>query len=254
MRKKIIAGNWKLNKTTKEAVELAKAIRDGVSNAEKVEVVLAPVFTVLSSVNEAIKGSKIKLAAQDCSYQSSGAFTGEVSPLFLKDVGVSYAILGHSERRHVFNERYEDVGRKTKAALDAGLTPIVCIGETIEEREKGETFAVVLSQLATVLSFIEPVKIEDGAIVIAYEPVWAIGTGKTATPGQAEEVHSRIRNYLDRNCGRCSADNCSILYGGSVKPDNAAELTAQPNIDGALVGGASLKPADFLGIIKNAVK
>ncbi|GAB4297109.1 MAG: triose-phosphate isomerase [Myxococcota bacterium] len=254
MGRTIIAGNWKLNKTIGEAVELAKKIASGVSDGDSAEIVVAPVFTAIYPVAQALNGTKIKVAGQDCSYQLSGAFTGEVSPTFLKDAGASYVIIGHSERRHIFGERFEDVGRKARSALDVGLTPIICVGETIEERERGETIPVVSAQLATALSFIEPVRIEDGGIVIAYEPVWAIGTGKTATPEQAEEVHKQIRYFMNNRYGGCAAKNCPILYGGSVKPDNIAELTAKPDIDGALVGGASLKAEDFLNIIKNATR
>jgi triosephosphate isomerase len=246
MRKWIVAGNWKMNNTIAESIALAKAIKEGVSDFQGGAIVLAPPFTALYSVGEIIKGSNISLAAQNMYYEDKGAFTGEVSPLMLKDVGCSYVIIGHSERRKYFQEQNVDVNLKVKKALAAGLTPIMCVGETDEEREKGVTQDVVGRQINHGLKGVE--KIDN--IVIAYEPVWAIGTGKVATPAQAQEVHFYIRGILQESYGS-TAENIPILYGGSVTKDNIGDLIGMADIDGALVGGASLKADGFLGIIKN---
>ena len=245
MRKFIVAGNWKMHNTIAESIALAKAIKDGASDFKDGVIILAPPFTALSNVGEAIKGSNVFLAAQNMHYEDKGAFTGEISPAMLKDIGCSYVIIGHSERRKYFHEQDNDVNLKVKKALTAGLTPIMCVGETDEERVKGITQDVVGRQVKQGLNGVE--KIEN--VVIAYEPVWAIGTGKVATSAQAQEVHAFIRGILKDIYGNM-ADNVHILYGGSVTKDNIGELIAMQDIDGALVGGASLKADGFLGIIK----
>ncbi|MDP2854626.1 MAG: triose-phosphate isomerase [Smithellaceae bacterium] len=244
MRKWIVAGNWKMHNTISESVALAYAIKEGTTGLKNGEVVVAPPFTALHSVGEAIKGSAVALAAQNMYYEDKGAFTGEVSPSMLTDAGCKYVIIGHSERRKYFNESDENVNLKVMKALATGLKPIVCVGETDGERNKGVTQSVVNRQVRKALAGVN--KIDH--IVIAYEPVWAIGTGKVATSAQAEDVHDFIRRLLVEIYG-CMADDVRILYGGSVTKDNIGELIAMEDIDGALVGGASLKPDDFLGII-----
>lgn len=243
MRTTMVAGNWKMHNTIQESVALATAIKEGTTQAAS-EVVLAPPFTALYSVSAAIKGSNVSLAAQNIFYEDKGAYTGEIAPSMLKDVGCTYVIIGHSERRKYFHERDEDVNLKVKKALVTGLKPIVCVGETEEEREKGVTEFVVGIQVKKALHGIETLD----NIVIAYEPVWAIGTGKVATPIEAEEVHRFIRGVLGDTYGS-SNKNVRILYGGSVTPDNISELIDMEDIDGALVGGASLKAETFTGII-----
>jgi len=243
-RTKMIAGNWKMHKTLAEARQLAREIVQGVGRETRVEVVLAPPYTALAAAAAEISGSNVKLCAQDTFWEEKGAFTGAIAPGMLADVGCTYVIVGHSERRQHFGDDDEAVNRKVHAVLAAGLKPIMCVGETLGEREDGKTFAVVETQVLNGLAGF-PVS-EHERLVIAYEPVWAIGTGKTATPGQAQEVHHLIRNLLADTLG--TAD-IRILYGGSVTPDNAATLMAEPDLDGALVGGASLKAASFLGII-----
>lgn len=245
MRKWMTAGNWKMNNTTLEATTLAKAIKEGTQGISGGEIVLAPPFTALQSVCDAIKGSQVLLAAQNMYYEDKGAYTGEISPLMLKDIGCTYVIIGHSERRKYFHETDETVNMKVKKCLSVGLKPIVCVGETEEEREKGVTEFVVGIQVKKALNGID--KIDD--IVIAYEPVWAIGTGKNATPVEAEEVHGFIRNIVGDKYGD-ACKNTRILYGGSVTSDNISELIDMEDIDGALVGGASLKSEGFIGIIK----
>jgi triosephosphate isomerase len=249
MRTPIIAGNWKMHNTIHESVALALAIKEGVAGTKKAEVVLAPPFTALYSVHAAIQGSPVSLASQNIFYEDKGAYTGEIAPVMLKDVGCTYAIIGHSERRKYFNEKDEDVNLKVKKALSSGLKPIVCVGETEEERTKGITEFVVGVQVKKALYEIN--SLSD--IVIAYEPVWAIGTGKVATPIEAEEVHRFIRGVLSEFYSGASK-NVRILYGGSVTPDNIGELIDMEDIDGALVGGASLKPETFLGIIRKVVE
>ena len=244
MRKWIVAGNWKMHNTISESVALAYAIKEGATGLKNGEVVVAPPFTALHSVGETIKGSAVALAAQNMYYEDKGAFTGEVSPSMLADAGCKHVIIGHSERRKYFNESDENVNLKVMKALATGLNPIVCVGETDGERNKGVTQSVVNRQVRKALAGVN--KIDH--IVIAYEPVWAIGTGKVATSAQAEEVHDFIRRLLVEIYG-CMADDVRILYGGSVTKDNIGELIAMEDIDGALVGGASLKPDDFLGII-----
>jgi len=247
MRKIMIAGNWKMYKTVPEAVALVRELKEKVGETETVEIVVAPPFTALTAVHEALKGSRIALAAQNLHYENEGAFTGEVSPEMVKDTGCRYVILGHSERRGIFGESSETVNRKVRAALNAGLLPILCVGESLSEREADKTMEVVGGQLRQGLSGISDSEISR--IVIAYEPIWAIGTGKTATPEQANEVHSRIRNLLSELYDTEVAARTRILYGGSVKPANAAELLGCPDIDGALVGGAALTAESFIGII-----
>jgi triosephosphate isomerase len=249
MRTPIVAGNWKMHNTIQESVTLAQAIKDGVAGVKKVEVVLAPPFTALYSVHTAIQGSIVSLASQNIFYEDKGAYTGEVAPGMLRDVGCAYAIIGHSERRKYFNEKDEDVNLKVKKSIATGLKPIICVGETEEERTKGITEFVVGVQVKKALYEIN--SLSD--IVIAYEPVWAIGTGKVATPIEAEEVHRFIRGVLSEAYSGASK-NVRILYGGSVTPDNIGELIDMEDIDGALVGGASLKPETFLGIIKKVAE
>jgi triosephosphate isomerase len=248
MREWIVAGNWKMHNTVKEAVALASAIRDGSNGVKGGTVIVAPVFTALAGVAETIKGSGIKLAAQNVFYEEKGAYTGEIAPAMLLDVGCEYVIIGHSERRKYFHETDEGVNAKTKKALDSGLKPIVCVGETEEEREKGITEFVVGTQIRKGLYGIGSLK----NIVIAYEPVWAIGTGKNATPAEAQEVHAFIRGLLKKTY-KDEAAEVRILYGGSVTKDNIGELISMEDIDGALVGGASLKSDSFLGIIKAVI-
>ena len=247
MRIPVIAGNWKLFKTIGEATALINELKPLVARAEGVEIVVAPVFTALSRVSEAASGSNINLAAQNCFWQEEGAFTGEVAPKLLKDAGCSHVIIGHSERRQYFGETDETVNKKTKAVIAAGLTAILCVGETLAERESEKTFSVIETQIQSGLEGLSPEIV--ARVIIAYEPVWAIGTGKTASDEQAQEVHSFIRNLVARLFGQSTADAVRILYGGSVKPDNVKGLMAQADIDGALVGGASLKADSFAAIV-----
>ena len=231
-----------------EAVDTALALKPLVANARHCEVVIAPVFTALKTVADRLEGSHIAVAAQDCAVQSEfGAHTGEVSPTMLKDIGCGYVIIGHSERRQFYGETDESVNRKTKAAISSGLTVIVCVGEQLSEREAGSAESVVKTQLAGSLAGLTVSDMER--IIIAYEPVWAIGTGKTATPEQAQEMHGVIRDAVRVSHGDSVADGLRILYGGSVKPDNIASLMAQADVDGALVGGASLEAESFAGIV-----
>ncbi len=243
-----ICGNWKLNKTLSEAVALARAVAAGA--AEGVDVGVAPVATALHSVAGALGGTPVLLGAQNCYHQDAGAFTGEISPPLLADVGCKFVIVGHSERRQLFGETDEGVNLKVKAVLDAGLLPIVCVGETIDQRKAGDTMKVVSAQVKGGLKGLAPEQI--GSLVLAYEPVWAIGTGLTATTDQAQQVHADIRALLRELAGD-EAERARIQYGGSVKPSNAAALLDQPDIDGALVGGAALKAEDFVAIIEAAV-
>jgi triosephosphate isomerase len=247
MRKPIIAGNWKMFKTTSEARELVRQLKEALADVDSVEIVVSPPFTALATVVGELKGSHISVAGQNMYWEESGAYTGEVSPLMLKDIGCTHVIIGHSERRQFFNETDGTVNKKVKAALKTGLTPIVCVGETLEARELGATMNVVERQIRDGLDGLSPREMEK--TVIAYEPVWAIGTGKTATPQQAEEVHQLIRSIIAQRADSVAQD-LRILYGGSVKPDNVDELMAQPNIDGALVGGASLQADPFVRIVR----
>ncbi|RKU27414.1 triose-phosphate isomerase [Candidatus Poribacteria bacterium] len=250
MRTPIIAGNWKLNKTVSEAVSLTIDLIKLVDKISDVEIVIAPVFTALSDVHDAINGSNIQLAAQDVYWEDSGAFTGEVSAPMLKDVGCDYVIIGHSERRQYFAETNESVNQKVKAALSHDLKPIICVGELLEEREAGKTESVIEDHVKGAIVDLSVSEMES--CVIAYEPVWAIGTGKTATPDQAQEVHNFIRNILEDCYSDKLASQIRIQYGGSVKPENAEELMSQPDVDGALVGGASLDAESFAEIVKQS--
>ena len=248
MRKPVIAGNWKMFKLLNESVETALALKPRVANANHCEVVIAPVFTALRTVTARLEGSNIKVAGQDCAIQNDfGAHTGEVAPVMLKDVGCSFVIVGHSERRQFYGETDESINWKAMAALAAGLTAIVCVGEHLAEREAGNAESVVKTQLVGGLSGLTANDLER--IIIAYEPVWAIGTGKTATPEQAQEMHGFIRNCLTEIHSETIANKVRILYGGSVKPENIATLMSQPDIDGALVGGASLEAESFAKIV-----
>jgi triosephosphate isomerase len=244
----IIAGNWKMYKTINEALDLVKALHYGLQYANDIEVVVAPPFVALNKVAEFLKDSFIKVSGQNLFWEDAGAYTGEISGMMLKDAGADYVIIGHSERRQYFHETNDTVNKKIVAALKNQLIPIFCVGETLEEREAGKIGEVIYSQVGEGLAGFSASEVGD--MVIAYEPVWAIGTGKTATPAQAEEVHKMIRDFINQNYGIDAADKMRILYGGSVKPSNSKELLALENIDGALVGGASLKAEDFIGIIK----
>ncbi len=246
-RKLMIAGNWKLNKTVGEALELVRDLRRLLSQVRDCEIVIAPPYTALYAVGKAIEDSPIDLAAQELFWEDSGAYTGTVSAPMLAEVGCKLVLVGHSERRQFFNETLESSGKRVKAALKAGLRPILCIGETLKEREANRTMEVVAEQLD---AGIQGLSIKEVArCVIAYEPVWAIGTGKVATPAQAQEVHAAIRERL-RAKDNGVAESMQILYGGSMKPDNAAELLGQADIDGGLIGGASLTAESFAGIVK----
>lgn len=249
-RKPLIAGNWKLNKTIKEAIELVTLLKRQIPSSQPVDVVVCPVFTAISDVSEVIRESNIRLGAQDVYWEEKGAFTGEVSASLLKDAGAEFVIIGHSERRQFFSETNQSVNLKTKAVIKAGLIPIVCVGETLKEREENRTFDVVRDHVVGAFSNFSEQEFQKA--VIAYEPVWAIGTGKVATPQQAEEVHAFIRKEVTKLFGQKSADALRILYGGSVKADNIAALMAEADIDGALVGGASLEANSFADIVKNA--
>lgn len=247
MRIPVIAGNWKLFKTIVESVGLVNELKPLVAGNQGVEIVVAPVFTALSRVSDAVVGSNVRLAAQDCYWEEEGAFTGEVAPKLLKDAGCSHVIIGHSERRQYFGETDLTVNKKAGAAIAAGLTAIVCVGETLAEREAEKTFSVIEAQLTGGLSGFSADAFTR--VIIAYEPVWAIGTGKTASDAQAQEVHAFIRQLIAHLFGQPVAEAVRILYGGSVKPDNVKGLMAQPDIDGALVGGASLKAESFAAIV-----
>jgi hypothetical protein len=247
MRKKIVAGNWKMNTTVPEGVELAKAVvAKSVEVPAGVGLIVAPPFTHLSSVAEVLKGSKVGLSAQNCADKEKGAFTGEVSVDMLKSVGCGYTILGHSERRQYYGETDAKLVEKVKLALAGGLDIILCVGENLEQREAGKHFDIVADQIKNVLYNFTAA--DMAKIIVAYEPVWAIGTGKTATSAQAEEIHAHIRKVLADKFGAEVAENVTILYGGSCKPSNAKELFACPDIDGGLIGGAALKADDFIQI------
>lgn len=248
-RTPIVVGNWKLNKTISEALELVTALKNQLAAVRDVDVGVAPVYTAITSVARRLEDSNIGVAAQECHTHERGAYTGAVSASLLADAGCRYVIVGHSERRAYFGETDEGVGKKVRAVLDAGLTPIICIGESERERDEGQTFARVEAQLHGALANVEVG--EMAGVVLAYEPVWAIGTGRTATPAQAQEVHAHIRSRIDQRFGAV-ASQVRIQYGGSMKPGNAENLIRQPDIDGGLVGGASLKPDDFVAIVKAA--
>lgn len=252
MRKKLIAANWKMNMTVGEAESFLHDFRLEVEDISGVGIVIAPPFTALAKVSELLGGSqKIRLAAQNMHFERNGAFTGEISPSMLRELFVRYVILGHSERRQIFNESNAFIQKKVFAAHAAELRPILCVGETLEERDSGKENEVLHHQLIGSLGKISPDQLLD--TVIAYEPVWAIGTGRTATPEQAQAAHKHVRKVLAEISDEATADKVRILYGGSVKPDNAKALMDQPDIDGALVGGASLEPRAFAEIVKTAV-
>lgn len=247
-RAPLIAGNWKMHGTLPEAVELATGVKNLLSSVTDREILLAPAFPVLAAVGAVLRSTPIRLAAQNLHWETQGAFTGEVSGAMLRSVGCTHVIVGHSERRQLFGEGDEFVARKVRAALRDRLVPIVCVGETLAEREANRTLAVVHRQTRAALEGLGTGEI--GRVVIAYEPVWAIGTGKVATPEQAQEVHRHIRILVEKIAGADVAAAMRILYGGSVKPDNIDALMRQPDLDGALVGGASLKAEDFARIAR----
>jgi len=251
MRKTIIAGNWKMNKTNAEAVKMVSELKGLVKDIKDIEIVIGAPFTALSDLQKEVKGSNVKIAAENMHWEESGAFTGEISPLMLKDLGLEYVILGHSERRAYFGETNEIVNKKVKSALNHNIKAIVCVGEQLEDREAGNTEKVVEDHIRGALKDLTATEVLN--TVIAYEPVWAIGTGKTASPEQAEEVHKFIRNLLVGMYDEKTAQEITIQYGGSMKPNNAKELLSKENIDGGLIGGASLQAIDFTGIIKNAL-
>lgn len=246
-RTPFISGNWKMHNTITESTALAKAIADSKENKNNADIMIAPSFTSLAAVCQAVKGSNVKVAAQDTHFEDKGAFTSAVSPVQIKDAGATHVIIGHSERRSLFGDTDAILNKKVKAALNHGLIPVFCVGETLEERDAGKTLDVNKSQLKNGLVGFSAQDLKD--MVIAYEPVWAIGTGKTATPEQAQEVHAAIRAYLTEAFGAAFADACRIVYGGSVKTDNVDAIMAQPDVDGALVGGQSLVAQQFNRII-----
>lgn len=249
MRKNIVAGNWKMNTTLPEGVKLAEEVNNALKTVEpKCDVIICVPFTHLFPVNNVIDTKKLGLGAENCADHRSGAYTGEVSAPMVASTGAQYVILGHSERRQYYGETAETLKEKVRLALDNNLTPIFCIGEVLEQRENGTYFDVVKAQIEDALFNLSA---EDfSKLILAYEPVWAIGTGKTATDDQAQEIHAFIRKTIEDKYGKEVAENTSILYGGSCKPSNAAELFAKPNVDGGLIGGAALKCADFMGIVK----
>jgi triosephosphate isomerase len=250
MRRPFIAGNWKMNLNRAQAVELAKAVAAKAEDYPQAEIAVCPPFVYLDAVAAELKGAPVGLGAQNLYYEKSGAFTGEISASMLTDVGCKYVILGHSERRHVMHESDALINKKVHAALAAGLVPILCVGELLSQREAGETLVVIAEQFEGGVDGVSAEQMKG--IVLAYEPVWAIGTGKVATKEQAQAVHADLRKMIAERYNADTAEAVRIQYGGSVKPDNAAELLAQPDVDGALVGGASLKASDFLGIVAAA--
>lgn len=250
MRRSLIAGNWKLNKTIKEAEDFITLLKRKVYDVQNTEIVICPVYTALSFAADRLAESNIGLGAQDLYWEEKGAFTGQVSGSLIKEAGAGYVIIGHSERRQFFHETDETVNKKTKAALKNSLIPIICVGESLKEREANETFRVIDTQIKGALASFTAADLATA--VVAYEPVWAIGTGKVATPQQAQEVHAHIRREIAKLLGEEFAKNIRILYGGSVKADNISSLMAQVDIDGALVGGASLEADSFADIVKNS--
>lgn len=247
MRAPVFAANWKMYKTTREAVAYVREFGAFAKSVDRVELILAPPFTALAAAAEAARNTSVAIAAQNVYFEREGAFTGEISAAMIADAGATHVIVGHSERRRLFGDTDEWVNRKARAAVTAGLTPIVCIGETLAERERAETLAVLDRQIRAALDGLTADQI--GAALIAYEPVWAIGTGKNATPAEADEAHRHIRNRLRQWFGGTAADACRILYGGSVKPENIRDLIGLPDVDGALVGGASLDVRTFGEIV-----
>jgi len=253
MRKKILAANWKMNMTQGEAARFVESFLRDMGEIEGVDVVIVPPFTAIAKVTEALgKANNIKVGAQNMYWEKSGPFTGEISAPLLRDLFVHYVVLGHSERRTLFGETDEMVNRKVRAAHEAKLRPIVCIGETLEQRDKGNVEKILSIQLRGSLAGLKPKELQE--TVIAYEPVWAIGTGRNATPDQAQEAHAFVRHTLSEMADAATAERVRIQYGGRVKPENARELMSQPDIDGALVGGASLKAADFAAIVRAAAE
>ena len=250
MRRPIVAANWKMYKTVHDAIVYIKELRKIAKDVHDVEIVVAPPFTALHAAMEAARSSNIAVAAQDVYFEKEGAFTSAVSAAMCKEAGAEFAIIGHSERRRVFHDTDETVSRKMRAAFAAELTPILCIGETLEEREAGETHSVLDRQIKAGLDGFTGDQV--AGFVLAYEPVWAIGTGRNASPEQANEAHAHIRQRLRSWFGGASAEDCHIIYGGSVKPENVAAIAAQPEVDGALVGGASLDPAAFYEIVRQS--
>lgn len=247
-RKPLIAANWKMHKSVGEAISFAKSIQDETGPCADREVMIAPPFTALEAVRAGLKEPGYSLGAQNCHWEEKGAFTGEVSPVMLKNLGCQYVIVGHSERRQLFGETDETVRKKAAAVFKAGMIPVICLGEVLDQREQGKTFEVVAGQVSGALDGLGPEQAER--LVIAYEPVWAIGTGRTATPGQAQEVHAFIRNTIVSLFNKEVEKKLRILYGGSVKPDNIDALMAEPDIDGALVGGASLEVGSFKRLVE----
>jgi triosephosphate isomerase len=249
----MIAGNWKMHMTAQEAMELVSGILKQTTdvNTDDVDILVAPPFTALSSVSGLLSNSPVLLAGQNMHWEEKGAFTGEISPLMLKEVGCSHVIIGHSERRQLFGETNETVNKKLHAAFAHGLTPILCVGESLEEREANQTFSIIEEELKGGLNGLTTGQVQS--MILAYEPIWAIGTGKTASPEQAEEVHAFIRNWLESWGGSRTSEKIRILYGGSVKPENVEGLMVMKNIDGGLVGGASLKANSFSQIIKRGL-
>jgi len=248
MRKPIIAGNWKMNKTLSEALEFASDVKGKVPSSEKVDSVIGAPALFLGQLVEAVKGTDVKISAQNAHFEDNGAFTGETSPKALADLGVDYVIIGHSERRELFNETDESVNKKAKAIFNHGMTPIICCGETLEQREAGETNAFVSGQIKAALEGLSEEQVSNS--VLAYEPIWAIGTGKSSSSNDANEVCAEIRKTVRSLYSEKCADSVRIQYGGSVKPENIAEYMAQPDIDGALVGGASLDAASYLALLE----
>lgn len=251
MRKNVIAGNWKMNKTASEAREFVEAIREKIPTNDKAEAIICAPFPYLPALVEATEGTEIKVSAQNMHFEDSGAFTGEVSPVMLKDIGVTHVVLGHSERRELFAETDETVNKKTRAAHAHGLIPIVCVGESLEQREANETVELVQSQVTAALKDLSAEEIAK--TIIAYEPIWAIGTGKTASSEDANEVCREIRNVIKELTSEETADNVIIQYGGSVKPATIDELLSQSDVDGALVGGASLEADSFLSLVEAGI-
>jgi len=249
-RKYLIAGNWKMNKTAAEGAELAKAIVAAVGKETSVNVVVCPTFTSLDAVSKVLEGSNVVLGAQNMHPKASGAYTGEIAANMLRQFFVGYVILGHSERRQYFAETDAFVNEKVLATLANNMRPILCVGETLEEREAGKTIELITAQVREGLKGVKPE--QSDAVVVAYEPIWAIGTGKTATPAMAQEVHAAIRVELKKVLGAAQAEKVRILYGGSMKPSNAVELLAEPDIDGGLIGGAALEAASFVALVEAA--
>lgn len=249
-RKTVIAGNWKMNKTAADAKSLVEEIKAAISKNKWCEIVVIPPYVDIPAAVKATRGSRIAVGAQNMHFENSGAFTGEISAEMLKSIGVKYVVIGHSERRQYFGETDINVNKKVVAALSAGLIPIVCVGETLEQREQGITFEHIAMQIKIALKGIEAADVKK--IVVAYEPVWAIGTGRTATSDQANEVNASIRDVIRELYGARVARGVTIQYGGSMNPKNAAELLAMPDVDGGLIGGASLKAGDFVAIINAA--